>query len=85
MKKIIGIGNALVDVMTMVPDYTYLTRFGLPKGSMTMVDTTRSGEIKQSIDSMKKTLASGGSAGNAMYGLGVMGIQRIIHRQSGSR
>jgi sugar/nucleoside kinase (ribokinase family) len=75
MKKIIGIGNALVDVMTMVPDYTYLTRFGLPKGSMTMVDTTRSGEIKQSIDSMKKTLASGGSAGNAMYGLGVMGVQ----------
>lgn len=74
MKKILGIGNALVDVMTMVPDYTYLTRFGLPKGSMTMVDNTRSGEIKQSISSMQKTLASGGSAGNTMYGLGVMGI-----------
>jgi sugar/nucleoside kinase (ribokinase family) len=74
MKKILGIGNALVDVMTMVPDYTYLTRFGLPKGSMTMVDNTRSGEIKQSIASMQKTLASGGSAGNTMYGLGVMGI-----------
>ena len=74
MKKILGIGNALVDVMTMVPDYTYLTRFDLPKGSMTMVDNTRSGEIKQSIASMQKTLASGGSAGNTMYGLGVMGI-----------
>jgi sugar/nucleoside kinase (ribokinase family) len=74
MKKIIGIGNALVDVMTMVPDDTCLTRFGLPKGSMTMVDVIRSGEIKQSIASMKSTLASGGSAGNAMYGLGVMGI-----------
>ena len=74
MKKILGIGNALVDVMTMVPDYTYLTRFGLPKGSMTMIDNTRSGEIKQSIASMQKTLASGGSAGNTMYGLGVMGI-----------
>lgn len=74
MKKILGIGNALVDVMTMVPDYTYLTRFGLPKGSMTMIDNTRSGEIKQSISSMQKTLASGGSAGNTMYGLGVMGI-----------
>jgi len=74
MKKIIGIGNALVDVMTMVPDYTYLTRFDLSKGSMTMVDATRSGEIKQSIASMQKTLASGGSAGNTMYGLGVMGV-----------
>ncbi len=74
MKKIIGIGNALVDVMTIVPDEKCLTRFGLPKGSMTMVDAARSGEIKQAINSMKKTLASGGSAGNTMYGLGVMGI-----------
>ncbi len=74
MKKIVGIGNALVDVMTMVPDDSFLHQFGLPKGSMTMVDATRSGEIKGSITAFKSTLASGGSAGNAMYGLGIMGI-----------
>lgn len=74
MKKIIGIGNALVDVMTMVPDESYLQRFGLPKGSMTMVDAERSSEIKKSISGMKSTLASGGSAGNTMYGLGIMGV-----------
>ena len=74
MKKILGIGNALVDVMTMVPDDNCLTRFGLLKGSMTMVDARRSGEIKQSITSFHKTLASGGSAGNTIYGLGIMGI-----------
>lgn len=74
MKKIIGIGNALVDVMTIVPDETCLTRFSLPKGSMTMVDATRSGEIKEAINGLKRTLASGGSAGNSMYGLGVMGV-----------
>lgn len=74
MKKIIGIGNALVDVMTIVPDETCLSLFSLPKGSMTMVDATRSGEIKQAINGLKKTLASGGSAGNTMYGLGVMGV-----------
>lgn len=74
MKKIIGIGNALVDVMTMIPDDTCLGRFSLPKGSMTMVDTQRSEEIKQAISSMKRTLASGGSAGNTMYGLGIMGV-----------
>ena len=74
MKKIIGIGNALVDVMTIVPDETCLSRFSLPKGSMTMVDASRSHEIKQAINGMKKTLASGGSAGNTMYGLGVMGV-----------
>src|SRR5512133_267597 len=74
MKKIVGIGNALVDVMTMVPDDSFLHQFGLPKGSMTMVDATRSGEIKDSITAFKSTLASGGSAGNTMYGLGIMGI-----------
>ena len=74
MKKIIGIGNALVDVMTMIPDDSCLGHFGLPKGSMTMVDTQRSNEIKQAINGMKRTLASGGSAGNTMYGLGVMGV-----------
>jgi sugar/nucleoside kinase (ribokinase family) len=74
MKKIIGIGNALVDVMTIVPDDTFLTRFGLPKGSMTLVDGIRSAEIKKATAAMKSTLASGGSAGNTMYGLGLMGV-----------
>jgi sugar/nucleoside kinase (ribokinase family) len=74
MKKIIGIGNALVDVMTILPDETCLGRFSLPKGSMTMVDAQRSNEIKLAINGMKRTLASGGSAGNTMYGLGVMGV-----------
>ena len=74
MKKIVGIGNALVDVMTMIPDDSYLIRFGLPKGSMTMVDADRSGRIKDIISPLKITLASGGSAGNTMYGLGIMGV-----------
>jgi sugar/nucleoside kinase (ribokinase family) len=74
MKKIIGIGNALVDVMTMIPDDNCLGHFGLPKGSMTMVDTKRSNEIKLATSNMKSTLASGGSAGNTMYGLGIMGV-----------
>lgn len=74
MKKILGIGNALVDVMTVVPDESLLSQFSLPKGSMTMVDETRSAHIKHEIKSLNKTLASGGSAGNTIYGLGVMGV-----------
>ena len=74
MEKIIGIGNALVDVMTRIPDDTCLKRFNLPKGSMTLVDADRSAEIKKATASMKSTLASGGSAGNTMYGLGIMGV-----------
>ncbi|MCJ7821339.1 MAG: adenosine kinase [Bacteroidales bacterium] len=74
MKKIVGIGNALVDVMTMVPDEKYLHQFGLPKGSMTLVNAEQSGVIKSSIATLKSSLASGGSAGNTMYGLGIMGV-----------
>ena len=74
MKKIIGIGNAIVDVMTMLPDETCLSRFSLPRGSMTLVDTARSDEIKKATSTLNSTLASGGSAGNTMYGLGIMGV-----------
>jgi sugar/nucleoside kinase (ribokinase family) len=74
MKKIIGIGNALVDVMTLLPDETCLSLFGLPKGSMTYVDAARSEEIIQATIALNSTLTSGGSAGNTMHGLGIMGV-----------
>lgn len=75
MKKIVGIGNALVDIMTPIPDDSYLNRFDLPKGSMTMVDADQSAKIKEVIRPLNSTLASGGSAGNTLYGLGVLGIE----------
>jgi sugar/nucleoside kinase (ribokinase family) len=75
MKKIVGIGNALVDIMTPIPDDSYLNLFGLPKGSMTLVDAGISGQIKEVIKPLKSTLASGGSAGNTLYGLGILGIE----------
>jgi sugar/nucleoside kinase (ribokinase family) len=39
-----------------------------------MVDAGRSGTIKDVIKPLNTKLASGGSAGNTMYGLGIMGI-----------
>jgi len=75
MKKIVGIGNALVDIMTPIPDDSYLNQFGLPKGSMTLVDAEKSGQIKEVIKPLNSTLASGGSAGNTLYGLGILGIE----------
>ena len=42
MKKILGIGNALVDVMTMINDDSILESFSLPKGSMQLVDKAKS-------------------------------------------
>jgi sugar/nucleoside kinase (ribokinase family) len=74
MKKIIGIGNALVDVITMISDDTILEKFALPKGSMQLVDIDRSGEIKEGTRHFSRSFSSGGSAANTIHGLAVLGV-----------
>ena len=39
MAKIFGIGNALVDIMTIVDNDNILTTLNLPKGSMQLVSS----------------------------------------------
>jgi sugar/nucleoside kinase (ribokinase family) len=75
MKRILGIGNALVDIMTPVNNDTILSKFSLPKGSMQLVDETKSGLIKSEIRNLKKTLSSGGSAANTIHGLAMLGAE----------
>lgn len=60
MKKIIGIGNALVDIMAMIDDDGMLDSFSLPKGSMQLVDRQQSESIKKEIESLITTETSGG-------------------------
>ena len=38
MIKVLGMGNALVDIITRIDDDRILKDFGLPRGSMTLVD-----------------------------------------------
>lgn len=47
MKKILGIGNALVDALVQVENDLKLNELQLPKGSMQLVDTERYLEIKK--------------------------------------
>lgn len=72
MKQILGIGNALVDVMTIIPDDSVLEKFGLPRGSMQLVDGDKSLVIKQGTSAYKRTLSSGGSAANTIHGLAML-------------
>ncbi|MCE5346143.1 MAG: adenosine kinase [Bacteroidales bacterium] len=74
MKKILGIGNALVDVMTMLNDDSVLGKFGFPKGSMQLVDKTKSESVKSETRNLKRSLASGGSAANTIHGLAMLGV-----------
>jgi sugar/nucleoside kinase (ribokinase family) len=75
MKKILGIGNALVDVMTLIDNDKILEKFGLPKGSMTLVDSAKSEFVKSGTHNFKKSLASGGSAANTIHGLAMLGAE----------
>ena len=45
MAKVLGMGNALVDILTRIEDDGILGDFGLPKGSMTLVDLDTSNYI----------------------------------------
>jgi sugar/nucleoside kinase (ribokinase family) len=73
MKKILGIGNALVDVMTPITDDKLLEKFSLPKGSMQLVDEKRSNMIKSETINFKRTFSPGGSAANTIHGLAMLG------------
>ena len=75
MKQILGIGNALVDVMTMISDDSVLRKFDLPKGSMQLVDNIKSEEVKSGTSYFPRSLASGGSAANTIHGLAMVGVR----------
>jgi sugar/nucleoside kinase (ribokinase family) len=74
MKRILGIGNALVDIMTIIDKDEVLDRFSLPKGSMTLVDEKKSFLVKNGTLQFEKSCTCGGSAANTIHGLGMLGI-----------
>ena len=74
-KKILGIGSALVDILTQIPDEHILQELNLPKGSMTYVDAQTSVEIGKKLAYLGSQMASGGSAANTMSGLAQLGIE----------
>ena len=75
MSKVLGMGNALVDIITRLENDSLLNSFGLPKGSMTLVDLDTSNYIHSETAGMDKTRASGGSAANTIHGLAHLGIE----------
>jgi sugar/nucleoside kinase (ribokinase family) len=73
MKKILGIGNALVDILISIENDQVLESLNLPKGSMQLVDKVRSDAVLDAFRHQKKTIASGGSAANTIHGLAKLG------------
>ena len=73
MKKITGMGNALVDILVTIPDDSILTELGLLKGSMRLVDTAFSERVINSVCGFPMSVQSGGSASNTIHGLSRLG------------
>ena len=68
--KILGIGNAIVDVLCKVSD-DFLTKNSLKKSTMKLVDET---EFKKLLSSLKiEETISGGSVANSIVGLSQLG------------
>ncbi len=73
--KVLGIGNALVDIMVILPDDTFLQKHNLPRGSMQLVDSYISEQILLSVSGLPVRITSGGSAANTINGLAGLGIE----------
>ncbi|MBQ8045385.1 MAG: adenosine kinase, partial [Bacteroidales bacterium] len=73
MKRILGMGNALTDVLVQLDNETHLENLGLPKGSMQLVDSDKNAAVQEYIRNMSKQMIAGGSASNTMRGIACLG------------
>ncbi len=75
MKRVIGIGNALTDMLVNLKSDTVLGKYKLAKGSMTLVNPDLQNEISKSVAGMPYSLSLGGSAGNTIRAMAQLGSQ----------
>jgi len=65
MKKILGLGNALTDILLQVSEDD-LRELGLPKGSMNLISMEQCEQIQTRFLSVRKKMVAGGSASNTI-------------------
>ncbi|MFW5768128.1 MAG: adenosine kinase [Bacteroidales bacterium] len=75
MLKIIGIGNALVDIMTSLDKDEFLDINKLPKGSMQLVEADKSEELLKAAAAYQKQQVTGGSTANTIRSLAKLGVE----------
>ena len=75
MASILGIGNALTDILALLPDDSLLHQMKLPKGSMQHVDMETGDKIWKALKPMGVQLVAGGSAANTITGTAIFGME----------
>jgi len=88
MDKIIGIGNALTDIMTVLENDSFFKTMNLPKGSTQFIDKERLPEILRLLANMDTKRVPGGSSANTIRALAHMGINtgyigKVGHDETG--
>lgn len=74
MKSILGIGNALTDVLAVLPDDSLLETYHLPKGSMQHVDMETGDRIWEHLKQHDVKYVPGGSAANTITCTSIFGM-----------
>lgn len=74
MKSILGIGNALTDILSVLPDDSLLEKHHLPKGSMQHVDQETGDRIWQELKPLGVHYVAGGSAANTIACTAIFGM-----------
>lgn len=73
MKSILGIGNALTDILAVFPDETMLREYHLPPGSMQHVDLETGNRIWDKLKEVGVKYVPGGSAANTITCTSIFG------------
>ena len=74
MKSILGIGNALTDILAILPDDSFLEKYHLPKGSMQHVDMETGDRIWDALKEVGVKYVPGGSAANTITCTSIFGM-----------
>ena len=74
MKSILGIGNALTDILAVFPDETILREYHLPPGSMQHVDLETGDRIWDKLKEVGVKYVPGGSAANTITCTSIFGM-----------
>jgi sugar/nucleoside kinase (ribokinase family) len=72
--KILGIGNALVDVLAKLSNDNLLKELNVEKGSMNLIDSKRRKEVFEKIDGLDIKMTTGGSVSNTTLALKHIGV-----------
>ncbi len=74
-KRIIGVGNALTDMLFLIKDDQVLKKLNIEKGSMQLVEKETSAKIQDYLLDIKPVMATGGSASNTINTIAKLGLE----------